>query len=67
MTAEQQAEVYINMFDPDEYYNVYKEAILIVDDILDNLHEDNVEDIDFYWKVRDIITNKSERENKILG
>jgi hypothetical protein len=67
MTAEQQAEVYIDMFDPDEYYNVYKEAILIVDDILDNLHEDNVEDIDFYWKVRDIITNKSERENKILG
>jgi hypothetical protein len=67
MTAEQQAGVYIDMFDPDEYYNVYKEAILIVDDILDNLHEDNVEDIDFYWKVRDIITNKSERENKILG
>lgn len=67
MTAKQQAEIYIDMFDPDEYYNVYREAILIVDDILDNLHEDNVEDVDFYWKVRDIITNKSERENKILG
>ena len=67
MTAKQQAEIYIDMFDPDEYYNVYREAIFIVDDILDNLHEDNVEDIDFYWKVRDIITNKSERENKILG
>ena len=67
MTPEQQAEIYIDMFDSDEYYNVYREAILIVDDILDNLHEDNVEDIDFYWKVKDIITNKSERENKILG
>ena len=67
MTPEQLANIYIDMFDPDEYYNVYREAILIVDDVLDNLHEDNVEDINFYWKVRDIITNKSERENKILG
>ena len=67
MTPEQQAEIYIDMFDPDKYYNVYREAILIVDDVLDNLHEDNTEDINFYWAVRDIITNKSERENKILG
>jgi hypothetical protein len=54
------------MFDPDEHYNVYREAILIVDDVLDNLHEDNVEDIDFYWEVRDIIMKKSE-DGKILG
>lgn len=67
MTPEQQANIYIDMFDPDEHYNVYREAILIVDDILDNLHEDNVEDIDFYWKVRDIISNKSEHASKILG
>jgi len=67
MTPKQQAEIYIDMFDPDEYYNVYREAILIVDDVLDNLHEDSTEDINFYWEVKDIITNKSERENKILG
>ena len=67
MTAEQQAEIYLDMFDPDEYYNIYKEALTIVDDVLDNLDEDDVESIEFYWAVRDIITNKSERENKILG
>ena len=67
MTPKQQAEVYINMFDPDEYYNVYREAILIVDDVLDNLDEDNTTDIDFYWEVRDIISNKSEHASKILG
>jgi hypothetical protein len=67
MTPEQQAEIYLDMFDPDEYYNIHKEALMILDDVLDNLDEDNVEDIEFYWAVRDIITNKSERENKILG
>lgn len=67
MTAEQQAEIYLDMFDPDEYYNIYKEALTIVDDVLDNLDENDVESIEFYWAVRDIITNKSERENKILG
>jgi hypothetical protein len=67
MTAEQQAEIYLDMFDPDEYYNIHKEALSIVDDVLDNLDENDVESIEFYWAVRDIITNKSERENKILG